>query len=97
MYHILRAIQDNILRSPAFQPGDSIHFEDVLGRSKILPYEYFRYIEVFNSFLEAQFRGLPGERKVLQRQYLILHAKLGDEPISEEESDLPTIKPLTSA
>ncbi|KAF2195524.1 hypothetical protein K469DRAFT_14220 [Zopfia rhizophila CBS 207.26] len=46
IYHMLRAIQDSILRSPASQPGNSIHFEDVLGRSKTLPYEYFRYIEV---------------------------------------------------
>ncbi|KAF2195525.1 hypothetical protein K469DRAFT_14220 [Zopfia rhizophila CBS 207.26] len=42
-------------------------------------------IQVFNSFLEAQFRGLPGEQKVLRRQYLILDAKSGDEPISEQE------------
>ena len=40
---------------------------------------------MFNSFLETQFKGLPGEQKVLQRQYLILNAKSGDEPISEEE------------
>lgn len=46
MYEMLRTIHSSILRSPAYQPEDSFRFEDALGRSHSLPYEYFRHIEV---------------------------------------------------
>ncbi|CAO2647556.1 Nn.00g084780.m01.CDS01 [Neocucurbitaria sp. VM-36] len=85
IYTVLRAIHSSILRAPAFQPEDSVRFEDVLGRTKSLPYEYFRHIEVFNSYLRIQFKGLPGEQKVLQRQYLILDTSPNGSLISEEE------------
>ncbi|KAJ4375956.1 hypothetical protein N0V83_001235, partial [Neocucurbitaria cava] len=79
-----------ILRAPAFQAEDSVRFEDVLGRTKYLPYEYFRHIEVFDSYLQTQFKGLPGEQKVLQRRYLILHSGQNDNPITiNAEWNLP--------
>ncbi|KAF2650852.1 hypothetical protein K491DRAFT_696944 [Lophiostoma macrostomum CBS 122681] len=85
MYHMLRAIQDNIVRDPTAQPSDCFLFEDVLGRTRSLPYEYFRYPEVFQSFLKTQFQGLPGERSVLKGQYLIHDAKSNHEPVWDEE------------
>jgi hypothetical protein len=40
---------------------------------------------VFNSYLQTQFKGFPGEQRVLQRQYIILETVLNGKPISEEE------------
>jgi hypothetical protein len=50
IYTMLRAIHESIPRSPAHQWADSIHFEDVLGRTKFLPYEYFRHVEARISY-----------------------------------------------
>jgi hypothetical protein len=49
MYILLKVVHSSILRVPAFQPEDSIQFEDVLGRTNSLPYEYFRHIEVHSA------------------------------------------------
>ncbi|KAF2687885.1 hypothetical protein K458DRAFT_485063 [Lentithecium fluviatile CBS 122367] len=45
MYTMLRAIHSRVVSSPTYQPADTIRFEDVLGRTKSLPYEYFRHVE----------------------------------------------------
>jgi hypothetical protein len=50
MYTMLRAIHSSILRLPAHQLADAIQFEDVLGRTKSLPYEYFRHVEARVSY-----------------------------------------------
>ena len=46
MYGILRSIQMTLHRAPYVQISDGISFEDVLGRPKVLPYEFFRHFEV---------------------------------------------------
>jgi len=83
MYSMLRLIHTSIVRSPAHNPADAFFFEDALGRSKTLPYEYFRHREVFDSFLRTEFRDLPGEEKVQAGNYLIWDALSGYEPLDE--------------
>lgn len=39
-------MQDQLSCSPHLQVQDNILFEDVLGRSKLLPYEFFQHIDV---------------------------------------------------
>ena len=50
-------------------------FEDVLGRQKFLPVEFFQHYRVFNSFLQESFVGLPGQRYVSNRQFQLMDAK----------------------
>jgi hypothetical protein len=57
MYTMLRTIHSSILRSPAHQLADSIQFEDVLGRTKALPYEYFRHVEVYSSCSKMRYKA----------------------------------------
>ena len=45
MYTLLRTIQTDLRSNPCTQVGDCIAFEDVLGRTKSLPYEYFRHYD----------------------------------------------------
>lgn len=85
MYTMLRDIQTSLLRSPGNSSANTFLFEDVLGRQKSLPYEYFRHINVFNAFLGTEFRGLPGERYVLEKQYAILDVRRGEKAIGEDE------------
>lgn len=51
--------------------GDSIVFEDVLGRVVHLPYLHFRHHSVFIERLRCEFRGTPGENRVLMNQFRI--------------------------
>jgi hypothetical protein len=85
MYAMLRSIQNSLSRSPTFNPADTFRFEDVLGRSKNLPYEYFRHIDVFRAFLETEFRGLPGEQQVFDKQYSIMDTQRQSTLVSEED------------
>lgn len=83
MYSMLRVIHTSIVRSPALNPADAFRFEDALGRSRTLPYEYFRHKEVFDSFLRTEFHGHPGEEKVRTGNYLIWDARSGQEPVDK--------------
>lgn len=71
IYALLLKIQSSMPKQ--LNEGDKIHFEDVLGRTKTLPYEYFRHWEVFESMLRCEFKGIPGEEKVSQGQYLLMN------------------------
>jgi hypothetical protein len=42
-------------------------------------------LQIFNAFLETQFKGVPGEETVLKGQYLILNVKLDTDPIRADE------------
>lgn len=46
MYNLLLQIQRRISASPTSMLQSNIRFEDALGRTRELPYEYFRYWEV---------------------------------------------------
>lgn len=54
---------------PRLLLGDSILFEDVLGRRKYLPVDFFQHYSVFSSFLRESFEGVPGQKYVLNQQY----------------------------
>lgn len=62
----------SILQSCTFLLGNNIQFEDVLGRTRSLPYEQFRHWEVFSAMLRCEFKGLPGESQVLTGHYQIM-------------------------
>ena len=62
---------------------DSTFFKDVLGRTKNLPYECFRYFNVFKSRLRCDFRSLPGEQKVTQGHYVLLKIHVHGQKISK--------------
>ena len=82
IYALLLKVQSSMPKQ--LDNGDQIHFEDVLGRTKTLPYEYFRHWEVFESMLRCDFRGFPGEAKVLQGQYLLLDSTSQKEQIDRD-------------
>ena len=46
IYALLMQIQEHIPRGPSQVLSESIRFEDVLGRVRSLPYEYFRHWQV---------------------------------------------------
>ena len=84
IYALLLRIQASIPQGMPISQQDSIHFEDVLGRTKDLPYEYFHHWPIFESRLHCEFRGLPGEQKVLQGSYVLLNSTVADMQISKE-------------
>ncbi|OQV00512.1 Ankyrin repeat-containing protein [Cladophialophora immunda] len=74
--------------SPATAPSmlsDSILFEDALGRTVSLPYQWFRHWETFEGLLRAEFKGAPGEAKVLEGQYHLIDTKGAGAIIQKED------------
>jgi hypothetical protein len=59
---------------PKFLLSDRFLFEDVLGRRKYLPIEFFQHYSVFSSFLQESFDGLPGQQYVSRQQYQLTDA-----------------------
>lgn len=55
--------------------NNSILFEDVLGRRKYLPIEFFQHYNVFNTFLRESFMGVPGQRYIFNQQYRLADSK----------------------
>ncbi|KAH8742784.1 hypothetical protein BGZ57DRAFT_382080 [Hyaloscypha finlandica] len=85
VYTFLQNLQPNIARSPLLQQSDSIQFEDVLGRTKHLPYQFFRYWPMLVTYLQMEFRDLPGERLVNEGQYYIMDARSNGRSITDTE------------
>lgn len=84
MYALLLKIQTSIPQGMFLSRQDSIHFEDVLGRKKLLPYDYFRHWDVFDSMLRCEFKGLPGEWKVRTGDYVLMDGQVQGVTISKE-------------
>ena len=59
-------------RSPTLFLQDNIYLEDALGRVMSLPYEHFRYWNVFQARLQEAFTGVPGEARVKKHQFHIM-------------------------
>ncbi|TVY49065.1 hypothetical protein LOCC1_G001366 [Lachnellula occidentalis] len=55
--------------------NNNILFEDVLGRRKYLPVEFFQHYNVFNTFLRESFTGVPGQRYVFNQQYRLTDSR----------------------
>ncbi|KIX92484.1 uncharacterized protein Z520_11804 [Fonsecaea multimorphosa CBS 102226] len=66
-------------------PSDSIVFEDALGRTISLPYQWFRHWETFEGMLRAEFKGVPGEAKVSEGQYHLIDTKGAGAIIRKED------------
>jgi hypothetical protein len=62
------------IRIPMLLKAESILFDDVLGRQKYLPVEFFQHYSVFVAFLQESFYGKLGQRYVLSRQYRLQDA-----------------------
>ncbi|OAL48500.1 hypothetical protein IQ07DRAFT_102796 [Pyrenochaeta sp. DS3sAY3a] len=71
-YYLLLHFQNNLTSNPSFSSGSNICFEDALGRSQQLPYEWFKHWETFEGLLRAEFHGLPGESKVTSGDYHLI-------------------------
>ena len=68
-YTLLLQIQGDITRPPTMLLQDNIWFEDALGRVRELPYAWFRHWEIFEGMLQAEFRNIPGSRRVREELY----------------------------
>ena len=75
-YALLLKIQTSIPQGMFLSRQDSVHFEDVLGRKKLLPYHYFRHWDVFESMLRCEFKDLPGEQKVRGGDYVLMDSQV---------------------
>jgi len=95
IYALLLKIQANIPNRLLIQHQDSIFFVDVLGRNKALPYEYFRHWDVFESMLRCDFKGLPGERRVAQGDYILTNSQMQGLQIRKDDWER-TVFPETS-
>ncbi len=84
IYALLLRIQTSIPQGMFLSRQDSVHFEDVLGRKKFLPYDYFRHWDVFDSMLRCEFKGLPGEQKVIGGDYVLMNSQLRGVTIGKE-------------
>ena len=73
IFALLRKLQASMPNVVTVSEVNSIKFEDVLGRTKHLPYDCFRQWEVFGSMLRCEFKGLPGEQKVLKGEYVLIN------------------------
>ena len=70
IYQILLQLKNSsICANPTTRLSSNIKFIDALGRPKELPYEWFCHWEPFEGFIRAEFKNVPGERKVMENQY----------------------------
>ncbi|OAL38172.1 hypothetical protein AYO20_02624 [Fonsecaea nubica] len=72
IYALLLTSQNSPGHSPSML-SDAILFEDALGRKVSLPYQWFRHWEAFEGLLRAEFKGIPGEAKVIFSDYVDDH------------------------
>ena len=84
IYALLLKLQTSIPQGILPSRQDSVHFEDVLGRKKLLPYDYFRHWDVFDSMLRCEFKGLPGEQKVIGGDYVLMDSQVHGVTIGKE-------------
>ena len=84
IYALLLKIQTSIPQGMFLSQQDSVHFEDVLGRERLLRYEYFRHWDVFESMLRCEFKDLPGEQKVRGGDYVLMDSQVQGVTIGKE-------------
>ena len=84
IYALLLKMQTSMPQRMYLSRQESVHFEDVLGRKKLLPYDYFRHWDVFDSMLRCEFKGLPGEQKVIGGAYVLMNSQLHGVTIRKE-------------
>ena len=85
MYALLRSIQNQMPNSPAPELRDCIHFQDALGRTRNLQYEWFQHWEVFESMLRCESHNMPGEELILAGRYHLIGGAQKRRIISKED------------
>ncbi|OAP61585.1 hypothetical protein AYL99_03788 [Fonsecaea erecta] len=92
IYALLLASLSSPSTGPSM-PSDFIVFEDALGRTISLPYQWFRHWETFEGLLRAKFKGVPGETKVLEGQYHLIETK---DPLAGRAVPTPELRRATN-
>jgi hypothetical protein len=64
-----------LLKTPQLLSSNSITIIDALGRTKLLPYEYFCNWNLVQPWLEHVFKGSPGESRVRQGHFALFEYK----------------------
>jgi hypothetical protein len=64
-----------LLKTPQLLSSNSITIIDALGRTKLLPYEYFCNWNLVQPWLEHVFKGSPGESRVHQGHFALFEYK----------------------
>ncbi|KAL2037041.1 hypothetical protein N7G274_010168 [Stereocaulon virgatum] len=72
-------------REPSMLLDDNIHLVDALGRPHSLPYQFFKYWPVLQTYLQCRFADVPGKRHVRSQYYDILPQRQLDRAIGPEE------------
>ncbi|KIW29895.1 uncharacterized protein PV07_05681 [Cladophialophora immunda] len=73
-FHKLRAAERHMSR---LLISDSIIFEDALGRTRYLPFEFFQHWEVFLPYLHKSFDQVPGLYNINRRRYHLVNSRTG--------------------
>lgn len=63
-------------RAISLMGHDCIRFEDALGRIQNLQYQHFRDWPIFEALVKSHFEGVPGNGKILRRQYTLTCPRL---------------------
>lgn len=74
IHTMIREMHSKMMHTPVYDPADTFSFDDALGRTRNLPYEFFRHTHIFKSFLRVEFRGSTGELKVRYDRVLVCDA-----------------------
>ncbi|KAL3421762.1 hypothetical protein PVAG01_05918 [Phlyctema vagabunda] len=85
LYYLILRSQNNIAKVPTMLLESNILFEDALGRTQTLPYEWFRHWDTFEGLLKTEFKGIPGESNVLGGSYHLLDTKNRGQIIRKED------------
>lgn len=70
-FHRLLRSMFAMIRDPSWLLRDNIYLQDALGRELSLPYEHFRHWPMVAARLEVAFKGLPGEKRVIDNDYIL--------------------------
>lgn len=57
--------------------SDSIIFDDALGRTRYLPFEFFQHWDVFLPYLHKTFEQVPGLYNLTRRRYHLINSRTG--------------------
>jgi hypothetical protein len=73
---IIARMMQVLPRAISLMRQDCIRFEDALGRIQNLQYQHFQYWSIFEAMLKTHFKGMPGNSKILRRQYTLMCPRL---------------------
>ena len=74
---LLQRMQAATTRLTRLLISDSIIFEDALGRTRYLPFEFFQHWDVFLPYLHKTFEQVPGLYGISRRRYHLVNTRTG--------------------